>query len=53
MTEHLSIGPIECDIRDEQQQLVARAVSTCMTVRGDQARGRSAGGVHFGASWIS
>jgi uncharacterized protein (TIGR00369 family) len=35
-----TIGLVECDVTDEQQSLVARATSTCMTLRGDQARGR-------------
>lgn len=35
-----TIGLVECDITDDQQQLVARASSTCMTLRGEQARGR-------------
>lgn len=35
-----TIGLTECDILDDQDQLVARASSTCMTLRGEQARGR-------------
>jgi uncharacterized protein (TIGR00369 family) len=35
-----TLGYIECDIADEQGRLVARAASTCMTLRGDQAEGR-------------
>ncbi|MGH7427255.1 MAG: PaaI family thioesterase [Candidatus Methylomirabilaceae bacterium] len=35
-----TIGLVECDVLDDDQQLVARATSTCMTLRGDQARGR-------------
>jgi uncharacterized protein (TIGR00369 family) len=35
-----TIGLIECDVTDEQGSLVARAVSTCMILRGDQAAGR-------------
>jgi uncharacterized protein (TIGR00369 family) len=35
-----TIGLIECDVTDEQEGLVARATSTCMTLRGEQARGR-------------
>jgi uncharacterized protein (TIGR00369 family) len=34
------VGLIECDILDEQQRLVARASSTCMTLRGQVAEGR-------------
>lgn len=35
-----TIGLAECDVVDEQESLVARASSTCMTLRGEQARGR-------------
>ncbi len=35
-----TIGLVECDVTDDKQHLVARATSTCMTLRGDQARGR-------------
>jgi len=35
-----TVGLLECDITDEHQDLVARASSTCMTLRGEQARGR-------------
>jgi uncharacterized protein (TIGR00369 family) len=35
-----TLGLLECDITDEQQDLVARASSTCMTLRGEQAHGR-------------
>lgn len=35
-----TVGLVECDITDEKEQLVARASSTCMTLRGEQARGR-------------
>ena len=34
------VGLIECDIFDELQRLVARASSTCMTLRGQLAEGR-------------
>lgn len=34
------IGLVECDVKDEQDRLVARASSTCMTLKGEQARGR-------------
>ena len=34
------VGLIECDIFDERQRLVARASSTCMTLRGRLAEGR-------------
>ena len=35
-----TVGLVECDILDEQQRLVARASSTCMTLRGRLAKGR-------------
>jgi len=35
-----SIGLVECDITDATGKLVARASSTCMTLRGDRAEGR-------------
>jgi uncharacterized protein (TIGR00369 family) len=35
-----TVGLVECDIRDEQGRLVARASSTCMTLRGQSAAGR-------------
>ncbi len=35
-----TLGFVECDITDEEQSLVARASSTCMTLRGAQADGR-------------
>jgi uncharacterized protein (TIGR00369 family) len=35
-----TVGMVECDVFDEQQELVARASSTCMTLRGEQAQGR-------------
>jgi uncharacterized protein (TIGR00369 family) len=35
-----SVGLVECDVADEQGRLVARLSSTCMTLRGEAARGR-------------
>ena len=35
-----TVGLVECDVTDEQASLVARATSTCMTLRGEQAVGR-------------
>jgi uncharacterized protein (TIGR00369 family) len=35
-----TIGLVECDVFDEQNRLVARASSTCMTLRGKAADGR-------------
>jgi uncharacterized protein (TIGR00369 family) len=34
------IGLVECDVVDEQERLVARASSTCLTLRGQLAEGR-------------
>jgi len=35
-----SVGLAECSITDEKGRLIARATSTCLTLRGDQAAGR-------------
>ena len=35
-----TVGLVECDIHDDRDHLVARASSTCMTLRGAQAAGR-------------
>jgi len=35
-----TVGLVECDIVDEKDNLVAHATSTCMTLRGEQAKGR-------------
>ncbi|MBV8718097.1 MAG: PaaI family thioesterase [Chloroflexi bacterium] len=35
-----TIGLLECDMADASGKLVARASSTCMTLRGQQAEGR-------------
>jgi len=35
-----TVGLVECDVTDEKGNLVARASSTCMTLRGEEARGR-------------
>jgi uncharacterized protein (TIGR00369 family) len=35
-----TVGMTECDVVDDQNRLVARATSTCMTLRGDAASGR-------------
>jgi uncharacterized protein (TIGR00369 family) len=35
-----TVGLVECNVTDVQQRLVARASSTCMTLRGEQAAGR-------------
>jgi len=35
-----TVGLVECDVVDDKDHLVARASSTCMTLRGAQAEGR-------------
>jgi uncharacterized protein (TIGR00369 family) len=35
-----TVGLVECDVHDDKDRLVARASSTCMTLRGAQAQGR-------------
>jgi uncharacterized protein (TIGR00369 family) len=35
-----TVGMTECEIDDEQGRLVAKATSTCLTLRGDSAAGR-------------
>src|SRR5436305_9320576 len=35
-----TIGYVECDVFDPERRLVARAACTCMTLRGEGAKGR-------------
>jgi len=35
-----TVGMVECDVFNSEDALVARSSSTCMVLRGDQARGR-------------
>ena len=35
-----TVGLAECDVTDDKDRLVARATSTCMTLRGEAAIGR-------------
>lgn len=35
-----TVGLVECTVTDADGRLVARATSTCLTLRGDQAAGR-------------
>jgi uncharacterized protein (TIGR00369 family) len=35
-----TIGYVECDVTDENGRLIAKSVSTCMVLRGEQAAGR-------------
>jgi uncharacterized protein (TIGR00369 family) len=35
-----TVGLVECSVVDEQGRLIAKATSTCLTLRGEQARGR-------------
>jgi len=40
VTAGRTVGLVECDVHDDAERLVARATSTCMTLRGEQAAGR-------------
>ena len=40
VNEPRTVGLVMCDVFDEQEKLIARASSTCMTLRGEQAEGR-------------
>src|SRR2546425_10725945 len=35
-----SLGYVKCEITDERGQLVAKAASTCLVLRGEEAKGR-------------
>jgi uncharacterized protein (TIGR00369 family) len=35
-----NLGYVECEITDERGQLIAKASSTCLALRGDDAKGR-------------
>ncbi len=35
-----SLGYVECEITDKRGQLVAKAASTCLVLRGEEAKGR-------------
>jgi uncharacterized protein (TIGR00369 family) len=35
-----SLGYVECEISDERGQLIAKAASTCLSLRGEDAKGR-------------
>jgi uncharacterized protein (TIGR00369 family) len=35
-----TIGLVECDVTDAEGRLIARAMSTCMTLRGESSEGR-------------
>jgi uncharacterized protein (TIGR00369 family) len=35
-----SLGLLECEVRDQEGSLVAKVFSTCMVLRGDEAKGR-------------
>jgi uncharacterized protein (TIGR00369 family) len=35
-----TVGLVECDVNDEKGKLVARASSTCLTLKNEQAHGR-------------
>ena len=40
MSRGKTVGLAECDVLDGEGRLIARATSTCMTLRGDAASGR-------------
>jgi uncharacterized protein (TIGR00369 family) len=40
VTRGRTVGMAECDVEDAEGRLIARASSTCMTLRGDLAEGR-------------
>ena len=35
-----TVGMTECDVEDDEGRLIARATSTCLTLRGEAATGR-------------
>ena len=35
-----TVGMLECDVVDDRGRVIAKSTSTCLTLRGDQARGR-------------
>jgi uncharacterized protein (TIGR00369 family) len=35
-----TVGLAECSVTDDQGRLIAKATSTCLTLRGEQAKGR-------------
>jgi uncharacterized protein (TIGR00369 family) len=39
-----TVGYVECEIKDDQDRLVAKAASSCMTLRGEQAAMRRENG---------
>ncbi|MBI3029966.1 MAG: PaaI family thioesterase [Candidatus Rokubacteria bacterium] len=43
-----TVGLVACDVFDEKDRLVARATSTCLTLRGEQAAGRDSWAVSGG-----
>lgn len=40
VTKGRTVGLVECDVRNAEEQLVARLSSTCLTLRGEAAAGR-------------
>jgi uncharacterized protein (TIGR00369 family) len=40
VSQGMTVGLAECEVHDDRGRLVAKATSTCLTLRGDQARGR-------------
>jgi uncharacterized protein (TIGR00369 family) len=35
-----TLGYVECEVTDEKSRLIAKAASTCLTLRGESAKGR-------------
>jgi acyl-coenzyme A thioesterase PaaI-like protein len=35
-----TVGLVECSVTDDRGRLIAKATSTCLTLRGEQAEGR-------------
>jgi len=40
VTRGRTVGLVECSVVDERGRLIAKASGTCLTLRGEQARGR-------------
>jgi uncharacterized protein (TIGR00369 family) len=36
-----TVGIMDCDVFDERGKVIARSSSTCLTLRGEQTRGRT------------
>ena len=40
MVSAIGLGYVECEITDERGRLVAKVASTCLVLRGEDAKGR-------------